>query len=310
MQDHSKWRWAALMLPAIMAAAPGEVLRASPQQAGSDDGNCMKELRSAALAGNPEAPLAGGCQGVLPIHYAAMRLDGASIMRLIAAGADIEATDSSGLTPLHYAARERKLTTLRSLLESGASPSPLDAILKRTPLHYAVDDSRSSVVARHYGVSDPPATDRFEVIEALLGAGAAVNAFDAAGETPLHLAAAAADAAAVRLLLSSGADPNARNRSGGDPPLFYAILHGNQAAERELRQRGADPDALDLQGVKVTEKALEFAPILDRFHSRNKRIIEDASLSPAERASEMAKRAQDLGRTLEDRYNALKARAR
>jgi ankyrin repeat protein len=93
--------------------------------------------------------------------------------------------------------------------------------------------------------------------------------------TPLHYAALYGSVEAVRVVLSAGADPNARNRSeatplmyaaydlektrllvekGGDvnakasdgsTPLYVATgVHGNSATMRYLLDKGADPKAL------------------------------------------------------------------
>ena len=56
---------------------------------------------------------------------------------------------------------------------------------------------------------------------------AAVNAANEEGNTPLHLAAAACQTGAMKLLLEAGADKNARNKAGKRPAevLGEAVRH-------------------------------------------------------------------------------------
>jgi hypothetical protein len=57
--------------------------------------------------------------------------------------------------------------------------------------------------------------ERYAILVALIAAGADVNARGADDRTPLHLAAAEDDRAALEALLAAGADPAQRSRSGG-----------------------------------------------------------------------------------------------
>ena len=82
-----------------------------------------------------------------------------------------------------------------------------------------------------------------------------------AGDTPLHMAAAASSRAMARLLVSQGADCRARNRLGAEP-LHYAAdgdrsrpLAQAQVIEY-LVSKGADPNALDKSGVAPLHRAV------------------------------------------------------
>lgn len=81
-----------------------------------------------------------------------------------------------------------------------------------------------------------------------------------AGDTALHMAAAAFRRPVAELLVAHGADCRARNRRGAQP-LHYAAdaNHWEPAAQAEtitfLLSAGADPDALDKSGVAPLHRA-------------------------------------------------------
>jgi ankyrin repeat protein len=91
---------------------------------------------------------------------------------------------------LHDAAREGDLDSVRELLGRGYPVNAFD-FLGKTPLHYAV------------------LAEQFAVVDALLRAGADVNAHDerTIGDTPLGEAASTCSLRMARLLVEAGADP-------------------------------------------------------------------------------------------------------
>jgi hypothetical protein len=70
-----------------------------------------------------------------------------------------------------------------------------------------------------------------------------------AGDTALHMAAAAFRPPVAKLLVAHGADCRARNRRGAEP-LHYA------ADAKYLLSVGADPDTLDKSGVSPLHRAV------------------------------------------------------
>jgi ankyrin repeat protein len=72
--------------------------------------------------------------------------------------------------------------------------------------------------------------------------------------TPLHSAAAGRHAGVLDVLLEAGADPNAR-QSGGWTPLHAAARNGDVASVRLLLAAGADPAAANDDGMDVLESA-------------------------------------------------------
>lgn len=86
-----------------------------------------------------------------------------------------------------------------------------------------------------------------------------------AGDTALHIAAAAYDGMTVKTLISMGARVRARNRRGAEPLHCAAEGHPGSAtwnprAQRELLvqliQAGADPNAEDNSGVAPLHRAV------------------------------------------------------
>lgn len=86
-----------------------------------------------------------------------------------------------------------------------------------------------------------------------------------AGDTALHIAAAAHDRALAESLVARGADVRARNRRGAQP-LHYAAdghpgaadwnLNGQRLVASYLIEAGADPDATDKSGVAPLHRAV------------------------------------------------------
>jgi ankyrin repeat protein len=82
-----------------------------------------------------------------------------------------------------------------------------------------------------------------------------------AGDTALHMAAAAFRRPVAELLIAQGADCRARNRRGAEP-LHYAAdaNHWDPAAQAEtiayLISIGADPNAIDRSGVAPLHRAV------------------------------------------------------
>ncbi len=86
-----------------------------------------------------------------------------------------------------------------------------------------------------------------------------------AGDTPLHVTAAAYRAALVRVLVEAGADVRASNRRGAQA-LHYAVDGApgsprwdpvaQRATVTSLVAAGADPNAVDLGGVTALHRAI------------------------------------------------------
>jgi ankyrin repeat protein len=128
------------------------------------------------------------------------------VKALIAAGVNVNATDSDGVTPLMLGARAGSLEVVKALLGAGAVVKAKDK-LGQTALAYALNDS-------NYRDSTS------SVVNELIAAKADVNATDQYGQTPLMLAAKSGDGNIAQSLLAAGAAVNAKNNLGQTALLF------------------------------------------------------------------------------------------
>lgn len=79
------------------------------------------------------------------------------------------------------------------------------------------------------------------------------------GWTPLHLAAHYGHSALVEVLISMGAQINARSENAlGNTPLMAAIAGGHLELATYLMKRGADPTMSDKNGLTAAQLALSY----------------------------------------------------
>ncbi|MBO9492599.1 ankyrin repeat domain-containing protein [Thalassotalea sp. G20_0] len=193
--------------------------------------------------------------GQTPLHRAHSQV----AKELLAWGADIEARDNTGGTPLFSAYHQCRLEELKVLLAAGACVNARDD-LGRTPLHYAWSSEivnellawGADIEARDNDKATPLICaithhDRLESAKALLFAGANTEAADKFQRTPLHLAASSKcyDLRYMEVLLSEGANLEAREESTGYTPLHEAVFSGSGKKVQVLVAEGANYKALD-----------------------------------------------------------------
>ena len=122
----------------------------------------------------------------------------------------------------------------------------------------------------------------------LLDIEAEVDARDGKGNTALHHAARRGASDLAALLISSGADPDARTPDLGVTPLHLASRHGHLETMRVLMRNGASPlEVSRLSGTPLHWAAehgrLDAVRVLLR-HGAPASIPDDHGLSAAERA--------------------------
>ncbi len=201
--------------------------------------------------------------GYTVLHHATANEDPSIIALLVDAGADLEArSDRWGFTPLHLAVSNRNLAAMTILLDAGANIEADAGDIWGTPL----------ISATQWISGIPGERNRamIAIIDALLEAGAAVNAVDEDGHSPLLNVLrggriglipttgpdrdSAADAHAqaivdlVLRLLEAGADPGVQGGWGRRTPLHEAAEYRTPVLVQALLDAGAAPKARDRYG--------------------------------------------------------------
>ena len=199
---------------------------------------------------------AAGTDGRIPLHYASFSGKAEEMVSLLlAAGAAVDAADDQGWTPLHNAAKGGHTAAARALLAAGADVS-LRCNRDMSALDRAANNGHVNVatVLIEYGADVKgagtdgstalhyPTGDKSEMVSLLCLEGAAVDAVNDHGCTPLHNAAIGGHAASTRALLSAGADVSLRCDVGLSA-LDRAAAEGNADVVTAIVEHGADVNA-------------------------------------------------------------------
>jgi Ankyrin repeats (many copies)/Ankyrin repeats (3 copies) len=156
-----------------------------------------------------------------PLIKAIENRDAAKVRKLIARGANINATDKDGNTALQEAASEGDEKITRLLLDSGAEVTAR----RKGPINYDALDYAAW-------------TGNGSTVQELLSAGARVNDPTDSGWTPLMIAILYGHPDVVEALLAGGADVNARTPTGWTA-LKEAQFRGDQENAQRLIRAGA-----------------------------------------------------------------------
>lgn len=190
-----------------------------------------------------------------PLAAAVSKGDLATVTLLLEQGADPD-TVWEGYTVLTWAAQDGRFAIVKALVERHATVDPKVSDGK-TPLRAAVDNRHADIVAyllahgAKVNVQSDLGWTPLDDIESghdaklakLLRDHGAVN-----GLTPLLAAANRGDAAGVRQLLASGADPNS-HAGGNMSAVFLAASSGSLAALKVLVEGHADLNAVSDTGT-------------------------------------------------------------
>lgn len=158
-----------------------------------------------------------GADGDYPLHVAVSQGRVVIARELLSHGARIDARDALGRTPLHVALANGKIQAAQLLLERGA------------------DDDLQALLL---DLANAQALDR-DSIELLSARGIDLNAANPKGQTPLHLAVAAANLKLAKQLISAGAKVNLAD-SSGKTALEIAEEQGEPTMVTLLEQYGAE----------------------------------------------------------------------
>jgi ankyrin repeat protein len=195
------------------------------------------------------------------------------VLRLLSAGADVNAKHVEGFTPLHWAGQSGHLPVVQVLLNHGAE---IEAI--------SIDGWTPLVVASLKG--------HVHVVIELLDRGADIEAKESnGGFTPLHLAVIQGHLTVVNELPSRGADIEARDHSSGNTPLHNAVIQGHLAIVKALLRGGANILATNNRGqlplhlAMVAGRSEVVKYLLQRYYATRRRpplheLLKDLTWTP------------------------------
>ena len=188
-----------------------------------------------------------------PLHAAAFGGHKEIAELLIANGGDVNARNDFGWTPLHQAAYSftegpQKIRTIELLISKGANVNSKGES-GGTPLDIANTWGRepaADLLRKHGGkhgtIHGAASGDDIEAVKEFLDAGKDVNAKDKGlGATPLHWAIFKGHKEIAELLISEGADVNAKAQEsalGLTTPLDWAITRNHTEIADLLRKHG------------------------------------------------------------------------
>ena len=180
-------------------------------------------------------------QGRTPLFIAAMSDESAEIVKYLAGkGADFKARDAFGNTTLAAAAIGNDMATIRAVLDAGVDVNAAGAT-GVTPLMLTAG-YHGNLAATKMLLSKGAKANAVCPSPALFDFGAPKSGPIALARlTPLHLAMPHAPEPVVQALLDAGADVNAKD-SRNMTPLMFAVAsnHQNPAVIKMLLARGAD----------------------------------------------------------------------
>ncbi|ETL42670.1 hypothetical protein L916_06578 [Phytophthora nicotianae] len=157
-------------------------------------------------------------QGNTALHYAVNYGHVNLTARLLAAGADVNATNTRMVTPQHLAVRRGRVDIARMLLVNGKADPNTKDYTGNTPLLDAIVLDEASFAEEEFFF------------------------FFQSGATVVEEQPERIHVALAQLLLSHGADVNVENDTSGYSPLHQALRDGYERTAAVLLARGADEE--------------------------------------------------------------------
>jgi len=245
----------------------------------------------------------GNTEEITMLHNAAQYGTLAVVKYLVSQGLSVHVRDSGRGTPLHYAVNGANIEIADFLISQGADVNAIGS--GRSPLHYAVNGVNVKMVefllskgANARGIyvnrivsGSTSLDEREKILELLFAHGARADA-DA-----LHVLFANSTTirpSFIRILVSNGADVNARNNVENSSPLFFAVRSQNVEAIRILLANGADihARARPTDPMRMVSQNL---PATVRGYAIGQALVDRQVGTPNERAKSEAVLAAILG---------------
>lgn len=231
--------------------------------------------------------------GLSPLVVAARGGDEDVVRLLVEHGAEVDARDMDGVTPLVKACEFRRWGAVKTLLDLGADVNAtngdgrtalaatvealigegedaglgaLRVLIKRGA---DVEAKNGEFAGNMSALSIAARVDRLDIMNALVEAGADVNAVGIGG-TALIAASREGAGDAMKWLLRHGAEVDVRD-GRGSTALLVALMSGNSAGARVLLDAGANPNATNLDGYSPLSFAQSHgvsAPLLTELLAR------------------------------------------
>jgi ankyrin repeat protein len=228
-------------------------------------------------------------QGKTPLFISAS-LGRKTTPLLIRAGADLNAANNDGETALMSAALTGELESIRMLVGSKANVDTSDR-MGRTALINAAGMLRSSMAS--FKVKERVVT---EMVEVLLSAGADANAKTKnEGETALHAAAKEGHTGAAELLIKAGANVNAKTKLDKFTPLMEAAKDGNSELVKLLLKSGAKRKTKDRLGRTAAKWGSDHPQIVTILGGKLSRKTAKAKKVSPKNKEQARKRLYELG---------------
>lgn len=278
----------ALALPLFAQDAPPELPRPAPNAAVPDTAALLRLARelctaidrgdaaavgkALAAGADPDAGMGAGentTAGRTPLIHAVLGGKVALLDLLVAAGADLDATDDGGHTPLMYAARVGNTALVEHLLRLGARPD-LAADDGSTVVDHAADSATAlremlvKAVAAHADLVAALQVDDIDAMRRAFAAGASPNGHDGA-MSPLLWAVHADHDTLVPELLAKGARNDLAHRAGFAFATALGAAAGTANFDRlqqllaagKPNQQALD-HALAMAAARATDDRLQF----------------------------------------------------
>ena len=212
------------------------------------------------------------------LHSAIMRVYPClkEIKHLIDLGVCVDAKDRSGNTALHWASGNGHADVVELLIgkgvkvgvRNGRGETPLSCVIRSC--WRDIEKAKAIIEALIKAGADINAKNKdgntalhrvserghAKMVEALIKAGADINAKNKDGNTALHWVSECGHADVVKLLINAGADINAKNKDG-DTALHRVSERGHADVVKLLIKEGAKVGVRNKEGEKPLSRAVD-----------------------------------------------------